>query len=46
MNNRALTVTVWVLAAVVLLAGIVRVVITRPKRSPDQKILIEKSKQH
>ncbi len=36
---------VWVLVAVVLLVGLVRIVsVTHHHRSADQKILIEKSK--
>jgi hypothetical protein len=36
---------VWILVAVVLLAGIFRLLSTRDHRSPDQKILLEKDKQ-
>jgi hypothetical protein len=46
LNTRALTIIVWALAAIVLLVGIVRIVATRPERSPDQRILIDKSKKN
>ena len=43
--NKVFTWIAWVMAAIVLLAGIIRVVNPRNHRSADQKILIEKSKQ-
>ena len=44
--NKFLPRLVWVLVAIVLLVGLIRVVVTtRNHRSADQKILIEKSKQ-
>jgi len=45
LNKAVLTWLVWGLAAIVLAAGIIRVVNSRDHRSADQKILIEKSKQ-
>jgi len=44
--NNAMTRIVWILVAIVLLVGLIRVFTTgmRKHRSADQQILIEKSK--
>ena len=43
--NKALLRMIWVVVAIVVLIGLIRVIATRDHRSADQKILIEKSKQ-
>jgi hypothetical protein len=42
--NKVLPQLVWVMVAIVLLVGLIRVAISHSHRSADQKILIEKSK--
>jgi len=36
---------IWILVAIVLVVGIAKLLIARPTRSEDQKILLDKSKQ-